>query len=275
MKKIALAAAAVSILLTGAASAADMAVKARPAPPPVAVYNWTGFYVGGHVGGAWADSDSDFVPLFNNAPNIAAWNRSPEAYGLNSSGILGGVHAGYNWQASPNFLIGIEGDWSWTDNNASQSINTRTAAGVPFAPPSPAVMSRNTDWLASIRGRLGVLVTPNLLLYGTGGAAFAHTNFAATLSSVPPGTVWAVNFDDTRVGWVAGGGAEWAVTSNWLLRAEYLYYRLPGASADATGNPNNFPGFTIRYNWSDFDVQVARVGLSYKFGGPAAVVAKY
>lgn len=262
-----------AMLFPGLASAADMAVKAPPPAPPVAVYNWTGFYVGGHVGGSWTDSGSNFDPQFDGVTDIADWNRSPETYGLGRSSVLAGVHAGYNWQAAPNFVIGIEGDWSWTNNDSSQSINTRNAAGVAFVPASPGVMSRKTDWLASARGRLGVLVTPNLLLYGTGGAAFADTKFAGTLSSLPPGTTWAVNFDDTRVGWVAGGGGEWAVTSNWLLRAEYLYYRLPGANAIATGNPNNFPGFTIRYNWSDFNVQVARVGLSYKFGGP--VVAKY
>jgi outer membrane immunogenic protein len=262
-----------AVLSPGAASAADMAVKA-PVVAPVPVYNWTGFYVGVHGGGSWTDGGSDFDPQFNGVTNIAAWNRSPEVFGLSHSGAVAGVHAGYNWQAAPMLVVGIEGDWSWTDNNTSSTVNTRTAGGVPFVPASPSTMSRNLDWLASIRGRLGFLATPNLLLYGTAGAAFGHTKYNATLSSVPPGTVWAVSFDDdSRVGWVAGGGGEWALTSNWLLRAEYLFYRLPGASAVATGNPNNFPGFTIRYNWHDFDVNVVRVGVSYKFGGP--VVAKY
>jgi len=82
---------------------------------------------------------------------------------------------------------------------------------------------------------------------------------------VPPGTVWAVDFDKTGTGWVVGGGVEWHWTSNWLLRAEYLFYRLPSETAIATGNPNNFPGFTIQYNWNDIDVNVVRAGLSYKF----------
>jgi opacity protein-like surface antigen len=106
---------------------------------------------------------------------------------------------GYNWQFAPTWVVGLEGDWSWTNNSTSESVNTRTSAGVAFVPASPAVMSRDLDWLASIRGRLGFLVTPDLLLYGTGGAAFGHVNYTGTLSSVPPGTVWAVDFDKNRI----------------------------------------------------------------------------
>jgi outer membrane immunogenic protein len=71
---------------------------------------------------------------------------------------------------------------------------------------------------------------------------------------------------------VVGAGAEWGITPNLVVRAEYLFYRLSGTSAVANGVPA-FPPFQIRYGWNDFDTQVARVGLSYKFGGP--VVARY
>lgn len=257
---IAVVAASISVLSQNALGA-DLPRKAPAAPPPPPPFSWTGFYVGIHAGGAWTSGDSNFNPL----PDPVSWNRSPETFDLSRSSGLVGVHLGYNWQFAPQWVVGIEGDWSWTNNSTSEFVNTRNSAGVAFAPASPAVMSRDLDWLASIRARLGFLVTPNLFLYGTGGAAFGHVNYNATLSSVPPGTVWAVDFDKTGTGWVVGGGVEWHWASNWLLRAEYLFYRLPSETAIATGNPNNFPGFTIQYNWNDIDVNVVRAGLSYKF----------
>jgi outer membrane immunogenic protein len=218
-------------------------------PPPV-VHDWTGFYLGVHGGGAWTRGDSDFVPL----PSEAEWNRSAESFDLNRSSGLFGVHLGYNYQFAPMWVIGLEGDWSWTNNKASESINTRNSAGVPFVPDSPAIMSRDLDWVASIRGRLGFLATPDVLLYATGGAAFSRVNYEASLSAVPPIAEWAADFDKTKTGWVIGGGAEWQFMSNLLVRAEYLFHSIPGGSSVATADPDIFPGFTIRYRWDDFDL---------------------
>jgi outer membrane immunogenic protein len=268
MKKVILAAAAASILFTGAASAADMAVKARPAPLPVAVYNWTGFYIGAHGGGGWAQGDSYTDPI----PSPAAWNRAADVFGLDGSGALAGVHAGYNWQVAPTWLLGVEADWTWTDINAAQSLPIRNPAGVPFPGVNLTTMSRDIEWLASIRGRAG-WVNNNLLLYVTGGVAWGEVNYLGTTPSIPAGTVWAANYKKTEIGYVVGAGAEFAITPNLLLRAEYLYYRLEGDSVVTNGVPNNFPGFQMGYNWNDVDIHTGRVGLSYKFGGP--VVAKY
>src|SRR5262245_24040968 len=193
-------AAASMVALAQIASAADLPRKAPAAPPPPPVYNWTGFYLGIHAGGAWTTGDSNFDPL----PDPVSWNRSPETFGLSKASGLIGAHVGYNWQFAPTWVVGLEGDWSWTNNNSSEIVNTRNSAGVPFVPASPAIMTRDLDWLATIRGRLGYLVTPDLLLYATGGAAFGHVNYNASLESVGPGTVWAVDFDKTKTGWVVG-----------------------------------------------------------------------
>ena len=138
MKKVALVAAAASILFTVAAAAADMPVKGRPAPAPIALYNWTGFYIGVHGGGGWSDGDSFTNPI----PSVAAWNRSADAFTLRGSGGLAGVHGGYNWQVSPNWLVGVEGDWTWADINASATTPIRNPAGVPFAGVNLTTMSR-------------------------------------------------------------------------------------------------------------------------------------
>jgi outer membrane immunogenic protein len=266
MQKIVMAAAAVSILFAGAASAADMAVKA----PPLAVaplYNWTGFYIGVHGGGGWSRGDSSTNPI----PSVALWNRSADVFDLDGSGAVAGVHAGYNWQVAPTWLLGVEADWSWTDINASQSLPIRNPAGVPFAGTSVTTMSRDIDWLASVRGRVG-WVKNNLLLYATGGVAWGDASYLGTTPSIPAAFTWASNFRKTESGYVVGAGAEWGVTSNVSLRAEYLFYRLSGDSSVANGVPP-FPPFQMGYNWNNVDIHVGRVGLSYKFGGP--VVAKY
>src|SRR6267378_829798 len=112
MKKIALAAAAVSILFAGAASAADMAPRYTKAPPPVpvAVYNWTGFYIGADVGGDWirGNAFTSFDQSNVTPTGFSAFNQSRS---LTSSGFIGGVYAGYNWQAA-NWVFGIEADIS-------------------------------------------------------------------------------------------------------------------------------------------------------------------
>src|SRR4051794_37552073 len=152
MKKIALAAAAVSLMLAGSASAADMAVKARPAPIPAPIFSWTGCYIGAQVG--WAelrDRQALSSPTFALAVDSTA------------DGVKGGGHAGCNYQANQ-FVFGIEGDIEGSD------IDHRYVIGPPFANTTGTVKS---DWQGSIRGRVGVAFD-RVLLYATGGWAWAR-----------------------------------------------------------------------------------------------------
>lgn len=259
-------------LALGAANASAADIAARPyakAPSSVVspAYSWSGFYVGVHGGGGWSRGDGFADPL----PSPAAFNRAADAFALDGSGAVAGVHAGYNWQVAPTWLLGVEADWSWTDINASASAPVRSPAGVVFPGTNITRMSRDLDWLASVRGRVG-WVNNALLLYITGGAAWGDVNYFGTTPSVPPFFTWASNFRRTESGYVVGAGAEWGVMPNVVLRAEYLYYRLHGASAVVDGAPP-VPPIQVRYSWNDFDTHVGRIGLSYKFGGP--VVAKY
>ena len=265
MKKTALfGIAAVAMLTAGPASAADLAPAVAPmykAPammmPPA---SWTGFYIGGDIGGAWSHSSGSWTGL----PSAAAFGVNPTSGSLDGSSFLGGVHAGYDYQFAPSWVFGVEGDWTWTHDHGSNT-GAWTAFGTGAAIPGAATtMNSTVDWLASLRGRLGYLVTPNVLAYATGGVAWGDIHYSATASNPTSGYLASTAFNNTSDGFVVGGGLEWALTHNWSLRAEYLFYHLNSA-AGATITPAAFPAFPSSFSWSRTNVDVARAGLSYKF----------
>jgi outer membrane immunogenic protein len=192
----------------GAQTIAAMAADLGPVnvAPPVS-FTWTGFYLGGNVGGAWST-------IQNNGLG-----------GGNSSSVMGGASAGYNWQFAPFWVVGIEGDASWADLT------------VPAG-------SGDVNWIGSVRTRLGWTPTPTTLLYATGGVAWSNVNIPG-VDTLPA--------DQTKNGWVAGGGFEWAPwANNWSVRAEYLYYHFNSVLLGA--------GFA-----GDIGISEARVGAAYKF----------
>jgi outer membrane immunogenic protein len=241
--------------LSGAAFAADLPVKAPYREPPV-INNWTGFYIGGHGGFGWGKfkdiDEADLVGTFTgdsfNEPKMR--------------GFVAGVHGGFNWQVSNVFVLGVEGDYSFTGIKKNQSLSdgpagTDITVGTIVCH-NACVQTDNLntkiDSLASIRGRLGFLVTPNFMLYGTGGGAFAHTKIDVHSSSVtgiplisvggppvtlPVGTPFA-NLDASNktnwTGWVAGVGGEWMLSPNILLRVEYLHYDFGDKTLNVSGN---------------------------------------
>jgi len=252
--------AAAALGLIGSANAADLPVKAPiyKAPPPVALYNWSGFYIGLHAGAAWSSGDAEWDPL----PSPAAFGSNTITQNLSDTSFVGGVHLGYNFMLAPNWLLGIEGDWSWTNNDASWTTPWTFFGTSTPVPGASTTMSRKIDWLSTVRGRFGYTVTPQALLYVTGGFAFGEVKYDATAFN---GTTYTATFSDSTVktGWTVGGGLEWALTRNWLLRGEYLFYRL--GSESGTGNSAAFPAFPSGFNWNAIDIHVARVGVSYKF----------
>jgi outer membrane immunogenic protein len=250
----------------GAAGAADIApyYRAPPAAVAVPIASWTGFYVGGNVGGAWSSNNALWSPL----PSSAAFEAFPVAGNTGGSSVAGGFQAGYNWQFAPTWVVGIEGDWSWAKAGGNVNQQWVTNPGGATVPGSFTTMSSTLDWVSSLRARLGYLVLPNLMVYGTAGGAwgkvdYAASNFApATLGG--PAYATTAAFSNTQGGWVAGGGLEWMITNNWLLRGEYLYYGL-NSSPSVVAGAGNFPAFPSGYSWSNTNVSVARAALSYKF----------
>ena len=112
--QVALIAAVSTVALTQIASAADLPRKAPAAAPAAPVYTWTGCYIGGNVGGAWSRQTGDFAA-------VPAVEQVPGTINQNDSSVIGGVHLGCNYQFDPRFVVGVEGDWSWTGLNGSGS----------------------------------------------------------------------------------------------------------------------------------------------------------
>jgi outer membrane immunogenic protein len=171
------------------AYAADMPVKAPPAPYiPAPVWNWTGFYIGVNLGGTWANTNS-------------------ENFTGDMSGVVGGGQVGYNWQVN-NVLLGVEGDFNGTSLRNSNDV---------FVPGVGAFSTEaKLPWFATARGRLGWVNGP-WLVYATGGAAWV--NFEANITG-PGGSV---SDNATRSGWTAGGGVEWMFLPKWSAKLEYLF----------------------------------------------------
>jgi outer membrane immunogenic protein len=275
-------AAAAALLATSVmASAADLPVKAiAPAP----IWSWTGFYAGVNVGYGWSDSTIDLVPhnpaFTAGVLDVAlAAGVVPPSLATNPHGVLGGVQAGYNLQ-SGSFVWGIE-----TDISAAAIKGSSTASGTAFGFSTfTTTQQEKIDWLGTVRGRVGATVTPDWLLYVTGGLAYGHVKGSTSIvdltgnSGVPCQNIICGTgaVDSWRVGWTVGGGGEYRFASNWSVKLEYLYYDL-GSEKYTFFNPV-FPftpgpdrGFDATAN---FKGHIARIGVNYKFdSGP--VVAKY
>jgi len=216
--------AALTLLASSLATqAADMPQAVyRDMQEPVAYHTWYGFYVGINGGYAWGASD---------------WT-SP-AIGLRPSGWMVGGTAGYNYQVG-SFVLGLEGDYDWTDVRSSGACAVIAACEV-----------RNS-YLATFRGRIGFAMD-RFLPYITGGGAYGDIK---AIASVTP---FAVSSGVNRLGWTIGGGIEYAFLGNWSAKLEYLYVDLgsfdPYFAAPAVATVN-------------FTESVFRAGINYKFSGP-------
>jgi outer membrane immunogenic protein len=302
-----------AMALTGAALAADLSL---PAPPPV--YTWTGIYAGIDAGYTWSSNSvatSAINTQFCGAGCTGAGVASIIASALRASasgatatvpanfeGFIGGGQIGYNYQFDNSWnswLIGLEADIQGVagNNNGATLVNVTTLTGLPLADHSIGTtfsVSRRLDYLGTLRGRLGFLFTPTLLVYGTGGLAWGGVTSSTSINQVFNGLIpsriesaWgtAGNFSTTRVGWTAGGGIEWLFAPNWSVKAEYLYYDLGNVSYSAGALVDGFtvpiPGEIALFtnavqSTTRFNGNIVRAGLNYHFNwGGAPIVAKY
>jgi len=320
MIKILSSAAAIALTLSiGPALAADLPSRKGPPPiyvPPPPPPMWTGFYLGLNAGGTFGGSDSvttsggplglingpwgycfPYYTNVNNAFGLAANSVNP----VSNGGFIGGGQVGYNYQFNNAFVVGLEADIQGiAGSSGSSSVSGFSAINTyPYALPnnvgSTATASKSLNYLGTVRGRIGYLINPTLLVYGTGGLAYGGVNlrsafFAVDTLWVPPGFATPAfggsSYSDTRVGWTAGGGVEWLFLPNWSAKIEYLYYDL-GTATTPVSVPTQFGHGIFAFLGplisagqqvsSHFNGNIVRAGVNYHFnwGAPAPVVAKY
>jgi outer membrane immunogenic protein len=242
--------------LTAPGWAADLGARTYTKAPALApVTNWSGLYVGGNLGYGWGSGNTD-------VSFPAEFDFNNTTLGARSSGVIGGAQLGYNWQIG-SVVTGLEADIQGSGIKGSARANP-TLVGTANPDPSSVLSSEHKlSWFGTVRGRVGVTVTPELLLYGTGGLAYGHVdasaNYFQTVDFQAPASV-----SKTKVGWTAGAGAEWMFAQNWSAKLEYLYLDLGSDSAIGSFAPPVPPQVQVGYTWHTRE-NIARVGVNYHF----------
>jgi outer membrane immunogenic protein len=256
----------VLVAVTAPAPAPAVTAPAAPvdAPPPPASgsYRWTGFYIGVHIGHGSGSADTAFNPL----PTAAQFvNLAPQTLHPDPSGVLGGGQFGVNWQHG-HFVLGVEFDISASGMDGTKTITPIIQNnGTPFPGAGFVSAHQDTNWVAAVRPRVGVTLVPRLLVYGTGGVAFASVTQFAITNFRPVGTTeYPAFIDGTKTGWIAGGGAEVALARRWSVRGEYLHYNLGSDSKTVNAIPL-LPPFQVGYTFADITANTFNFGVNFRF----------
>ena len=238
-----LAATALVALAPYGALAADMAPAPAYKAPPPPVYTWTGPYFGANVGYSWGTAKYDASIIA-----VGAVSRSE-----NINGAIGGFQSGYNYQ------IGM---WVWGFETDIQASGQKGGSTITPLPAVAVTTDHKLQWFGTARSRLGFLVTPSILLYGTAGVAYGKVNDSATITIT--GVESATDtFKDVKAGWTAGAGIEGALGGGWSAKVEYLYIDL-GKTERTFATPALGTLITESRRTTD---NIARVGVNYKWGG--------
>jgi outer membrane immunogenic protein len=252
------------------------------APAPIA-NDWTGFYLGAGVGSRSSQVDGDVPPtsisIANNFLSNCGPFRACRGESVNDTAFRVSPYFGYNYQFAPQWLAGIEGD---------VGLGSKTATLVGVFGPNSGVSSFDgtesfavkTDWDASVRGRLGFLVTPSFLLYATGGAAWQHIEATSTCSMGINATCGIENGiggggvtpsvivdSTTKLGYTIGAGIETMLWRNWIVRGEYRYADFGTVTSTDTRCSSSCSNFRLIVTDSlRLRTQTATFGIAYKFG---------
>jgi outer membrane immunogenic protein len=242
-----LSAAAAVAMFAGTAQAAD--VEVAPDYP-----SWTGGYIGVVGGYGWGDSDSsaDVVDSADNTDVLAAGVESS----IDVEGFLIGGQLGYDFDMGNGLVLGVAGDWSWTDMDGDTCVEGGGCDGSP----DDSYASADVNWLATVRARAG-FTTGSMLFYGTGGLAIADAD--SSLTFIDGAGDPERSDSNTHLGWVIGAGAEFMVTENMSLGAEYLHVDL--GSEDYTFRGSGLAGDTDILSEADLTIDIVRASLNLRF----------
>jgi outer membrane immunogenic protein len=240
MKKLLLATVALIALVASApALAADLGVNPYNKAPAYAspIYNWTGFYIGGHLGGAFSGSNSFGGLVLSNY----------------DARLLGGVQVGADYQFAPSGVVGFEGQYSWLGRN---NINAIFPAGLAY--------SNNQRALGSLTGRVGYAWGP-ALLYVKGGYAYSDNSETLTLGAAP--IAFALDRSH-RDGYTVGAGVEYMFAQSWSAKAEYQYYDFGSSQFIA-------PIALVRFGSFSNNEHTLKAGVNYRFNWAGPVAGRY
>jgi outer membrane immunogenic protein len=194
----------VALLAGGTVHASDLP-PLRYKAPPSPIFQWDGFYVGGHAGFAWGPNSTAALNLLGPTSPVA---------GQVAEGAFGGAQAGYDWRLDRRLLVGVRLDIS------GAAIRSESFADAPTRD-----IKSNVPVFGTVRGRVGYLID-DILLYASAGVAAARvdvtrTQIAQTVNFATPGTVEHNAY--TGLGYAGGVGFEYALGRHWSFDAEYLY----------------------------------------------------
>jgi opacity protein-like surface antigen len=222
----------VGVLLTAPSSAFASDLGPAIPAPAVAPVNWSGFYIGGNIGGAFArGSVSDSLFQLGDT--------------MSQTGFLGGAQAGFNYQFG-SFVVGVEWDFDGTSLNATGPTLV-TMIGTSWQG------SANTDWVSTVAARVG-MTTGALFVYGKVGGGWAEDSARATNLS----TGGSLSASNTTDGWLGGIGIEWAFAPNWSTKLEFYYIGLQ--SWTLSGPTFAADSFTVVRN-----IEMLKAGINYRF----------
>lgn len=237
-----------------ATKAADLPAQAGPPSgyvPPV--FNWTGFYVGGNVGAAWAQE---------------SWTDTLFGLTLNTGGnnglFIGGGEVGFNYRIGA-FVIGAEGDFDWAAHRSNNSTGFIPTVG-------NVQVTSNDTWISTLAVRFGYAMDRWLIYGKAGGGWIGHSGF--TVTNLATSLSMSGSNSNTAGGWLVGAGSEWAITPNWTVKFEYDYLGLGNQSVTLPGTViSALAGDTFTTDKSN--VQMVKLGVNYLFNWDSPVVAKY
>jgi outer membrane immunogenic protein len=237
------------VAMAGSAFAADMPLKAAA---PVAVYDWSGMYIGGVVGGAWGTNDISDPGL------LSALIGVPAVQSVNPSAFIGGIEGGSRYQFAK-LVVGWEGDITWGNLNGT-STTAFTSPVVPGVTISRSITA-DTKWTATATSTVGVAHN-NWLLYGKAGVAWENVSYTDNWSAGGIGLFGGTG-SDSRVGWTVGTGVEWAVWNNWSVKAEYDYLDFGTKTIAINGTLAGGVGFAPGIQDHDH-INQFKVGINWK-----------